>query len=191
MVKTYKIGYELDMSSGSSLWHAITANDEYYLDIPFNLYSVLQYYEPNTPCKILLEHMFLYTGGSDIFPDSGIKLRLLGLPLEGSYNIIQNNSGQTFQSFDVLGEAVSVAGKNSSKTLLYISREVIQPDHDWDLYTSTSALQQGGPFLRVAFKRLPGSTTNFTPSVNTKLDLCLAFVVMDDDNKTKNNFIKG
>lgn len=191
MVKTYKIGYELDMSSGSSLWQTITTNDEYYLDIPFNLYQALQFYESNTPVKILLEHMFLYTGGGDTFPDSGIKVRLLGLPLEGSYNIIQGNSGQTYQSFDVLGEAVSLAGKNAAKTMLYISREVIQPDHDFDLISTTGALQQGGPYLRVSFKRLPGSTTNFIPSVNTKLDLCLAFVVQDEFNKTKNNFMKG
>jgi hypothetical protein len=176
MIKTYKVGYELNTTS-SNVWQTVTPDEEYYIDIPFKLPELLQYYDPATPCKVLLEHMFLQ--GATNTPDA-LKVRYIGNALPNSYNVRVSDTATTYESFDILGEAATVTGK-SNNPLLFISREQTQPDHDFDLLTSTGAVASGGPYLRIGFKALgrSGTSNRFTPAAGTKLDLCLVFVVLE------------
>jgi hypothetical protein len=185
MVKTYKVGYVIDMTSGTMVFKELVASKEYYIDIPFKLPEVLQRYDPSTPCKVLLEHMFL-KGAENTLPNA-IKIRYIGNSLASSYNVkVEGNGTETFESFDVLGEAAIQTGKTNN-FMLYVSRDTVQPEHDFDLLTTTGGVASGGPYLRIAFKAMAGES--FTPTNATKLDLCLVFVVLEKEAVAKPGFL--
>jgi hypothetical protein len=169
MVKVYKAGYS---AISDLVVSEIEANKEYSVRIPVSVYDLTKF-NPNTRCKVMLEHLYLVPTSA---PNVGIEIKLPNLGIPNS-TMVYNDGAVSQCNYSIIATAQTYSNANAVKTLACTSQR-LQPLYDYELEASVGTILNNSQML-VSFRTLIDDDT-FLLADTDKLCIAFTFVVMDD-----------